>query len=117
MHLPAYESAIAFYILPLLRPVNQWKQRFVKFFGGDIEQIHTAQKMKFSTVLRISSVVVTKSTGNCEFGHIYSGVSAKFLMVGETNSVVGYYLMTEDHSIQLGFGGHCETTLDFFDFY
>ena len=88
MHLPAYESAIAFYILPLLRPVNQWKQRFVKFFGGDIEQIHTAQKMKFSTVLRISSVVVTKSTGNCEFGHIYSGVSAKFLMVGATNSVV-----------------------------
>ena len=88
MHLPAYESAIAFYILPLLRPVNQWKQRFVKFFGGDIEQIHTAQKMKFSIVLRISSVVVTKSTGNCEFGHIYSGVSAKFLMVGETNSVV-----------------------------
>ena len=30
---------------------------------------NTAQKMKFS--LRISPVNVTKSTGNCGFGHIY----------------------------------------------
>ena len=29
-------------------------------------------------------------------------VSVKFLMVGETNSMVGYYLMAKDHSIQLG---------------
>ena len=28
-------------------------------------------------------------------------VSVKFLMVGETNSMVDYYLMAEDHSIQL----------------
>ena len=26
-------------------------------------------------------------------------------MVGETNSMVGYHLMTKDHSIQLGSGG------------
>ena len=32
-----------------------------------------------------------------------SGVSVKFLMVGETNSMVGYYLMAKSHSIQLGF--------------
>ena len=31
-----------------------------------------------------------------------AGVSVKFLMVGETNSIVGYHLMTEDHLIQLG---------------
>ena len=29
-------------------------------------------------------------------------VSVKFLMVGETNSMIGYHLKTEDHSIQLG---------------
>ena len=27
-------------------------------------------------------------------------------MVGETNSMVGYHLMAEDHSVQLGYGGH-----------
>ena len=43
-----------------------------------------------------------------------AGVSVKFLMVGVTNSMVGYHLMTEDHSIQLGSGERC---LDFFDFY
>ena len=30
-----------------------------------------------------------------------SGVSVKFLMVGETNSMVGYHLMAKGHSIQL----------------
>ena len=35
----------------------------------------------------------------------YAGVSVKFLMVGGTNSVVGYHLMAEDHSIQLGVWG------------
>ena len=25
-------------------------------------------------------------------------------MVGETNSMVGYHLMAEDHSVQLGYG-------------
>ena len=34
-----------------------------------------------------------------------SGVSVKFLMVGETNSMVGYHLMAEGYSIQLGSGG------------
>ena len=34
-----------------------------------------------------------------------SGVSVKFLMVGETNSMVGYHLMAEIHSIQLESGG------------
>ena len=38
----------------------------------------------------------------------YAGVSVKFLMVGGTNSMVGYHLMAEDHSIQLGVWGHCE---------
>ena len=32
-------------------------------------------------------------------------VSVKFLMVGETNSMVGYHLMTEGYSIQLGVWG------------
>ena len=36
-----------------------------------------------------------------------SGVSVKFLMVGETNSMVGYHLMAEGYSIQLGSGGGC----------
>ena len=37
-----------------------------------------------------------------------SGVSVTFLMVGETNSMVAYHLMTEGHSIQLGSGGRYE---------
>ena len=42
-----------------------------------------------------------------QFTSIYrgAGVSVKFLMVGETNFVVGYHLLTEGHSIQLGSGG------------
>ena len=36
---------------------------------------------------------------------MYSGVSVKFIMVGETNSMVGYHLMTKGHSIQLGSWG------------
>ena len=36
---------------------------------------------------------------------ITAGVSVKFLMVGETNSMVGYHLMAKDHSIQLGVCG------------
>ena len=36
---------------------------------------------------------------------ITAGVSVKFLMVGETNSMVGYHLMAKDHSIQLGVWG------------
>ena len=32
----------------------------------------------------------------------FTGVSVKYLMVGETNSMVGYHLVTEGHSIQLG---------------
>ena len=35
----------------------------------------------------------------------FTGVSVKYLMVGETNSMVGYHLMTEGHSIQLRSGG------------
>ena len=38
-----------------------------------------------------------------------AGVSVKFLMVGETNSMVGYHLMAEDHSIQLGVWGRYDT--------
>ena len=34
-----------------------------------------------------------------------AGVSVKFLTVRETNSMVGYHLMTENHSIQLRSGG------------
>ena len=34
-----------------------------------------------------------------------TGVSVKFLMVWETNSMVGYHLMAEDHSIQFGVWG------------
>ena len=30
-----------------------------------------------------------------------AGVLVKFLMVGETNSMVGYHLMSEGHSIAL----------------
>ena len=30
-------------------------------------------------------------------------------MVGKTNSMVGYQLISEDHSIQLGSGGSCES--------
>ena len=33
------------------------------------------------------------------------GVSVKFLMAGETNSMVGYHLMVKDHSIELGVWG------------
>ena len=29
-------------------------------------------------------------------------------MVGKTNSMAGYHLMAEDHSIQLGVWGRCE---------
>ena len=35
----------------------------------------------------------------------YTGVSLKFLIVGETNSMVGYHLMTEGQSIQLEVSG------------
>ena len=38
------------------------------------------------------------------FGHI-QGFQLSFLMVGETNSLVGYHLMTKGHSIQLGIWG------------
>ena len=31
-------------------------------------------------------------------------------MVGESNSMVGYHLMTEDHSIKLGSGGAVSST-------
>ena len=30
-------------------------------------------------------------------------------MVGKTNSMVGYHLISEGHSIQLGYGGSCES--------
>ena len=33
-----------------------------------------------------------------------SRVSVQFLVVGETNSMVGYHLIAEGHSIQLWFG-------------
>ena len=39
------------------------------------------------------------------FSHTHTGVLVKFLMVRETNSVVGYHLLTEGHSIQLGSAG------------
>ena len=46
------------------------------------------------------------------FSHTHTGVLVKFLMVRETNSVVGYHLLTEGHSIQLGSAGggrgHCD---------
>ena len=32
-------------------------------------------------------------------------ISVKFLMVGETNSMVGCHLMAEDHSVHLGVWG------------
>ena len=35
----------------------------------------------------------------------YAGVLVKLLMVGGANSMVGYHLMAEDHSIQLGVWG------------
>ena len=41
-----------------------------------------------------------------------AGVLVKFLMVGETNSMVGYHLMAEDHSIQLGVLGGAMTFLE-----
>ena len=34
-----------------------------------------------------------------------TGVSVKFLMVGETNSMVGCHLKAEGHSVQLGVWG------------
>ena len=34
-----------------------------------------------------------------------AGVSVKFLMVGETNFMVGYHWMAKGHSVQLGGGG------------
>ena len=37
-----------------------------------------------------------------------TGVSVTVLMVGETNSMVGYHLMPENRSTQLGVWGHCE---------
>ena len=37
--------------------------------------------------------------------YFIAGVSVKFLMVGETNSMVGYHLMVEGHSTQLGVWG------------
>ena len=37
--------------------------------------------------------------------YVIPGVSVKFLLVGETNSMVGYHLMAEGHSIQLGVWG------------
>ena len=35
-----------------------------------------------------------------------TGASVTVLMVGETNSMVGYHLMAENHSTQLGVWGH-----------
>ena len=40
---------------------------------------------------------------------IVAGVSVKFLLVGESNSMVGYHLIAEDHLIQLGMWGRCES--------
>ena len=38
--------------------------------------------------------------------YIYiSGVSVTCLMIGETNSMVRYHLMTKDHSLQFGVWG------------
>ena len=38
-----------------------------------------------------------------------AGVSVKFLMVGESNSMVGYHLIAEDHLIQPGMWGRSES--------
>ena len=38
-----------------------------------------------------------------------AGVSVKFLMVEETNSMIGYHLITEDHSIPLEVWECCES--------
>lgn len=37
--------------------------------------------------------------------NVYTGVLVKFLMIGETNSMVDYHVMAEGHSIQLRVGG------------
>ena len=43
-----------------------------------------------------------KTLWNWEWRLNKSGVSVKFLMVGETYSIAGLHLMVEGHSIQLG---------------
>ena len=42
----------------------------------------------------------------------YAGVLVKLLMVGGANSMVGYHLMAEDHSIQLAVLGGAMTFLE-----
>ena len=46
-------------------------QSSLKIYGPNIEKkiVYITQKKSFP--LRISSVSVTRSTGNCGFGHIY----------------------------------------------
>ena len=46
----------------------------------------------------------------CNYAHTYiyiyiSGVSVTCLMIGETNSMVRYHLITKDHSLQFGVWG------------
>ena len=44
------------------------------------------------------SAFVVDNVLRIELQQLQSGVSVKFLMVGETNSMVGYHLMAEGHS-------------------
>ena len=37
-----------------------------------------------------------------DFWNYLTGVSVKFLTLGEINSMVGYHLMAKDHPVQLG---------------
>ena len=44
------------------------------------------------------SAFVVDNVLRIELQQLQSGVSVTFLMVGETNSMVGYHLMAEGHS-------------------
>ena len=61
------------FFLPWIRKRTDHRYLFhnhFSFFSGAFETILTAQKWSFP--LNISSVNVTKSTGNCRFVHLYS---------------------------------------------
>ena len=48
------------------------------------------------------NIQFTTFCNTCNIFTLFAGVSVKFLMVGETNSMTGYNLMAEGHSTQLG---------------
>ena len=51
------------------KAINYFRKEAPSTMFGGVQIARTAQKM--SLPLRISSVNVTKSAGNCGFGHIY----------------------------------------------